>query len=453
MAPELHRRVSEEVHVVATAQAVTPSEWTTLAAPEAASSVEELVAEIVRGDHQYRLARGELHLAGVQLTEARREILPRLMARGFFEMPNSESGVDTVFSGGLYLRFDLIRACLSHNAVTMAQVTQAARLEKCRAAGAAATFSFFNSMSHLEAMLQAEEHNQAFSQLAVQAADEAEAVFKAGRGSSDHWQVWVQRRAEKELEQQRLAARLKKTRAETALARRGATVDETKLLELTETFLNRLATTNPPPLLVESLEEAPAVVEAKLNLFVAEVGILDAKLKRLPAVSLDVGAGQIPVQGDRWQKENGIVPMVEVTVPLLDMGDISRGIKRAKITAGQARERMIQAVETSRLNIESTRDLLAVAAAAVTAVEGFRDASAARLEETKAMARAGTAASLDAREAAWRLIEAEAALDQARLDFRLALLAERAACGALLDESLQDEVFSQLESQDGPDAK
>lgn len=446
MAPDIHRRVSEEVHITAVAQAEATAERQIPSALGEAATMGGLMAEVIRYDPQYRLAQADLRLAGVQLTESHRMILPRLLARGFFEMPISRSGVDTVFSGGLFLRFDLIRACLSQNFVTVAEVTQEVRLEKCRAAAAAAVLSFFNGMSQVEALLQAAEHNRASSRLTTQAALEAEAMFKAGRAASDRWQAWELRRAEKDLEQQRLAARLEKARAGAAQVYRGATAHESALLGLTDTFLKRLAATPAAPAatLAETLEKAPVVVGAKLDMFLAEVGTLEAKLKRLPAVSFDVGTGKIPVQGNGGTIEDGVVPMVGITLPLLDMGDISRGIQRAKIYADQARERMIRAVGTSRLDIESKQQDLGVAAAMLTATDRLRNTASTRRDETVALSRAGTATTLDCHEAAWMLSEAEAAVDQAQRDYRLALLAERAARGDLLDESLQKEVFSKL---------
>jgi outer membrane protein TolC len=327
------------------------------------------MAEIIGSDHQYRLAVADLRMAGIQVTEAHRELLPRLLARGSIQMPIAEANhhriptdpdgkMDPAFSGGLYLQLDLIRAFLYRNSVTVAEVTQEARREKCRASAAAACQRFFNCRIQVDALTRAEAHNQSACQLATQAAAEAKTLFEAGRLDANRWQTWEQRRTEADLEQERLAARLRQARADANRYYCIIGVDESVLSQHTETFMQRLAgnakDSSPPAAdtLIDTLENTPGVVGAKLDLFLAEMNVIEARLKRLPSISIGVGAGQIPVQGDEWRKETGIVPMAEISMPILDMGDISRGVKRARLQAGQARERMIQAVETSRQTID-----------------------------------------------------------------------------------------------------
>jgi outer membrane protein TolC len=440
-APDIYHRVSEEVRAEARSQAQPKR-------PEATDrreTLESVLAEVVRRDHGYRLAVGDRQLAAVQLTEAKRQVLPRLIGQGLLEVPIRESGTDTFLSGGLYLQFDLMRAFFSRNAITVAEITQETKRNKCRASAATACLTFFNTVTRLEGVLRAMAHSRAAEAHATQAAAEAETMFKSGRAPVDRWQAWTWRREDKTLEQQRLAARLQKAQLE--LAQCCGVTNHEMLLQLEETFLKRLTTPGETGgiNLAEKLEKAPRVDAAKLELFLAEVQVLEARLKRLPTIAVGLNYGQIPVEGDQYQIEEGIVPTLSMSMPILDMGDISRAIQRARIRAKQARDSMVQAVEASRLELESTKQNLVLAQAALRAAEARRNSAAERRAQVKTMLETGKASALDAHEAAWVLNETEGLLDQAREEYRLALLAERSARGELLDDTLQKEILLRSE--------
>lgn len=443
--PDIHLRVEQDVRAAVHAEAGRGEAGQQTGRSGQVPTIEDVLAEVVGNDHHYRLALADVRLAGVQLTDAQRQPWPRLFAEGLVEMPINHGSMDTFFSGGLYLRFDLVRALLYRNAVTIAQVSQAAGREKCRAAAAQAALDFLGKLVRLKAALQAEARNAAGDQLAAQAAAEAEALFKSGRLPSERWYVWELRRAQKDIEKQQLAARVQKARFDVLRAYRGTA--EGEILRLAASFMERLAeakASSASP--ADILEKTPTVTKAKLDLFLAEVAVLEARLKRLPVVSLALAGGNIPLQGHQWQEDGAIVPMVGISLPLIDLGDIARGVKKAEIRSAQVREQMIQAVETAHLDLEAAHWSFVLAKTSVQAAQQLLDATAKRQHETRALLKTGAVSVMDLHEVAWMQADAECALDHAREEDQLALLAERAARGELLEERMESTLFAKLQS-------
>lgn len=446
VAPDLHRAVTEEVHRAAQLSIAPAAREPANGAKTGFATLGDLLTEVISRDYAYRLAFEEIRLAGIDLTQAQREVLPRLIARGLAQMPITDGRADVVFSGGLYLRFDLMRALLYRNGVTVAQVTRESKLEDCQSTATRACFALFSRLARLEGVRRGIRQNEAARRLTLQACQEAEALFRSGEAASDFWYRWKRRREEAIMEQHRLGERLEKAQADLEQCF-GFAVEPDGLRPLYETFVKRIATDPEVSAdqTVDLLERAPAVNRAKLNLFLAEMGIIEARLKRLPTVSVDLAGGQIPIYGTDQTKQNGIVPMIGLSMPLLDMGDISRGIQRARIQADQAREQMVHAVQTSHQEMQSAVRDLDLARRSLDMARQAVEAAGARVSEARALNQTAGASAMEVHEAAWALGEAQTAAAQADQDYHLALLSQRATCGLLLDEPLQKEIFSRLD--------
>ena len=445
VAPEISRRVSEEAHQAAEAQAALRYPQAPASSNHPPETLDELLLRVIQADHQYRIAASDIKLAEVQLSDARSQLLPRLFAEGQLQVPINSNGVDTFLNGGLYLRFDLMRALFRKNAITVAEVTAEAKKEKCRAAAAGSCHVLFSRLTRLEAGLRALEHNRAQRTLATQAAAEADNLFKTGRADADASHTWQRRRQEAEFRQPRLASSVERLHLELTQAC-GIEVPDATLVDFLDRFVEKIETASRqdiPGGLTQVLERSPAVTSAKLDLFLAEVSIAEARLQRLPRVYFSLAAGNVPVEGNVFHTEEGVVPMVGASLPLLDMGDISRAVKKARLHAEQAREQMLQAIENARIDIESSGRDLEAARTAEVATQRLRDEAATRRGEIQALYEAGNASALTAHEASWQFLEAEAAVDEARQEYHLALLQERAAKSTLLLPEFEQELRSQ----------
>ena len=441
MAPDIHRRVQDEVGAAVRMEAGRAAEPVDADGSGAPPGLENILVDVIRADHSYRMAMAEKKATGVEREAAGRQPWPRLVAEGLVEVPIKNGEATTQVTGGLYLRLDLMRAFLQRNAVTAADVGLAANRELCRGAALEASRAFLHRVENLEAALGAVQQNEAALRLAERASAEADEMFRAGRASFERGSTWERRRLEKEIEKQRADVRLEKARREVARAYRGPAL-EADLVRQVADFVERLEAEPEKPEvdLAEILERDPSVTKAKLNLFLAEMAILDARLKRLPEVSFDLGAGDIPIQGDSEEEEADLVPMLRVSMPLIDFGDVSRGVQRARIRAEQSREQMKQAVETAHENWQAVRQELSLAEVSLRAARSFCDAIRRRGDETRAFYGSGSASALDVHEVEWMQIEAEALSDQAAHELRLARLAERAVRGELFNAEWQGEL-------------
>jgi outer membrane protein TolC len=440
VAPDIHRRVADEVHGLVSREAALPERGGQTGPAGRSQRIEDVLADVVRHDHHYRLALADVALSDEQIVEARRLPLPRLFADGLIEMPVNDGRVRSYLSGGLFLRLDLVQACFYRNAVTVAEVSRTARREACRVAAARAVCGVLSSLVRLKSAMLADQQNDADGILAAEAGVEAEALFKSGQAASDRWFLWQRRCEQTVMEKQRSAARVQKARSEVRRAYPGGAT-EAELLRMADGFMGRLAAApDSAASSADILERSPTVSEAKLNWFFAEMAVLDARLKRLPSVSFSLGGGDIPLRGNEGREDGHIVPMLGVSVPLIDFGDVTRGVTRARIHAAQSRERMIEAVETAQLDIESATRNREQAGQALEVARKRVDALRKRRGETRALAGTGSVPVLDLREVAWMQAEAEGALIQADEECALAVLAERAARSELLDAGMETAV-------------
>lgn len=436
-APDIHRRVQDEVAAAVRLEAEPAAESAVEAGSGEPQALETILADVIRANPPYRLALAEGEASEVRRAAARSLPWPRLVAEGSLEVPIEDGESRTDVTGGLYLRLDLMKAFLHRNAVTAADVGCAANRELRRGTALEAALDFFHRAENLDAALRAAKRSEAALELADRASAEADAMFRAGRAAFDRGWTWERRRLEQEIERQRSAAQLDKARREVARAYAGP-APEADILRQVADYVERLAARPEEPAvdLAAILEQSPEVARAKLDLFLAEMAVLEARLKRLPGLSLDLGAGDIPIRGES-DEEADLVPMLKISMPLIDMGDISRGVKQARIRAEQSRERMKQAVENAHENWQTVRQDLALAEVSLRAAGSFCDSMAKRRDEIRAFYGSGSASALEVHETEWMQIEAEALRDRAAHEFRLALLAARALRGDLFDEALQ----------------
>ena len=435
VAPDLYRQVEDGVRAAAR-QADTgggaPRPGVAAQAPLTATA---LLAEVARHDLRCRLARQDIELAALQMGDARLQPWPRLFADGLVEMPIKDGRAHTHTSGGLYLRLDVVRAFLYRNAVTVADVTQAAAREKLRWSTVRAAADFLGTATRLDTALRAQSRQESVAALAVQSCTDAERFYRMGQIAAERWYGWQNRVAQQAMARQQIAGRVARLRAELHRAYRGD-AEESVLRALAAGLLERLtALPAGPDDEAAVVAEMPAVLDAKMAWFLAEMTVFDARLKRLPSVSLDLGGGSIPVRGDEDREEGHLVPSLGISLPLIDMGDIGRGVARARLRADQARERMVETVETARLDLAGLRERVALSVTSLQTAQTLVEALNRRYQDMLALSGAGAASILDTREAAWMLAEAETAADQAREEQALAWLDERVACGTLLDSA------------------
>jgi outer membrane protein TolC len=439
--PELKTRVETEVR---TASEVAAGETGGRGHPEP----EDLIDAVILGNRQYRIALDNIRLADVQREDAKWNPWPRLLAEGWMEIPVGDGASDTYFSGGLYLRFDLVRAILYKNAVTVAEVMKATRLQQRLDAANGAVTLFLKRAVELEAVKRAQEHRRRMGELIDVAEKDGESLFRAGKLPSPQWYDWKRRRVENGVEAERLNIRLMKAELELAQSYRGARPLQ-DVLGCADRFIEDFSAEHDTEQEKVSavLMREPGVTGARLALFLSEVSILEAKLKRLPNARLDLGGGNIPLRGNDGTDHSGIVPVGGASMTLFDFGEISRGVQRAEIETAQARERMLQAVEAARVRIETAlsqkRQARALAESAVKRCEAVN----AMESEIRELMKAGKMSVMDVHETTWMRLEADAMLDLYREEHRLAVVEARYAHNAVLDETRQRHLL--FEGADG----
>ena len=440
--PELKTRVETEVRQASETIAGETTDNGLPVQPWNQLAPGDLLDDVIRGDHLYRIAVQDIRLADIQREDAKWKPWPRLMAQGWMEIPVENESSDTYLSGGLYLRFDLVRAILYKNAVTVAEVMQSVNQQQRLDAANAATVLFLKRAIELR-MIHAEQEHQrrAHERIALAEAD-GESLFKAGKLPSAQWYTWKRRRVENETEAERLAVRWQKAQREMTQSYRGAQPLQ-GVLHYADQLINEIPAS--PAAADEKvssvLMRSPRVTRARLALFLSEVSILEARLKWLPSVSLDLGGGKIPVRGDDGRGHEGVVPAVGASMTLYDFGEITRGVQRAEIETTQARERMLQAVEAAHSDLEAVGRQKQYAQAMAESAEKQCAAVQRMAAEIKALMEVGKMSVMDVHETEWMLLDAEAQRDRCRNECRLAVVEERLARNEVLDDERQTRIF------------
>jgi outer membrane protein TolC len=439
--PELKTRVETEVREASEAAAggtaVGGAPFQLRGRPEP----EDLVCGVILGDHPYRIAVSDVRLADLQREDAKWKPWPRLVTEGWIEVPVGDES-DTYLSGGLYLRFDLVRAILYKNAVTVAEVMQAISQQRRLDAANGAVVLFLKRAVEVEAAQRAQEHRRRAGELIARAEADGDSLFKAGKLPSHQWYIWKRRRVENEVEAEQLDIRLQKAQRELARSYRGARPLQ-DVLGYADRFIDGFPPVPEmaPGMMPSVLMRSPGVTGARLALFLAEVSILEARLKRLPGAHLDLGGGNIPLRGNDGTDHSGIVPAGGVSMTLYDFGEIARGVRRAELETAQARERMLQAVETARSSIESAsqqrRQTQAMVDSAVKRCAAMREMES----EIRALMNVGKMSVMDVHETEWMRLDAEAMLERCRNDRRLAVVEDRYARNEVLDEERRKRAF------------
>ena len=445
-APDIHREITEEVHQTAQSSVRGGTRKPLGSVKLRSAGLDQVLAEVVARDSDFQIARADVRLAGVELAQARCDVLPRLVTRGVVQIPINNSQTEVVCSGGAYLQFDVMRALLYRNHVTVAQVTSQAKVEDCQSAVARGCFLLFSRLIRMGGVQQVIHEKEAAGRIAQQASMEADALFRSGEVSSEICYGWKRRAGEAVQELHRLTVSMEKARAELNECF-DSPVDPEELKPVKDAFFKRIAAD--PKVSADQtadmLEQSPAVNKARLGLFLAEMEVIEARLKRLPKVSLDLAGGKIPLYNSDSTTATGFVPMIEASMPIFDMGDISREIERARIRAGQARERAKHAVQTSYQEMQSTARDLALARTSAEMAHRAVEGATARVSETRALNQSGQASAIEVHEATWALAEAGAIEAQANADCQLAMLSHRAAWGLLVDPALKKEIFARLD--------
>jgi len=439
--PKIKDRVETEVRNVSEAAAGEVVERDTPFLPWRQPEPADVIDGVILGDRLYRIAIHDIRLADVRREDAKWQPWPRLIADGWIEAPVG-SDSDVYLSGGLFLRFDLVRAILYKNAVTVAEVLQAVSLQRRLDAANNAAVLFLKRAVDLKATQRAQEHQQRVCKLIDHAEADGESLFMAGKLPSNQWHTWKHRRIENEIESERLVIRQLKAEWEIAQSYRGMRSLEA-VAQSADQFIERLSVNRDgtPEKMSAVLMRAPGVTDARLALFLAEVSILESRLKWLPSLKLDLGGGRIPLRGNSGREHRGIVPAGGASMTLYDFGEIARGVKRAEIETVQARERMLQAVEVARSNLETASQQTQRARAMIDSATKRCAAAERMAAEIRALMEAGKMSVMDVHETEWLRLEAEALLERCRNDYRFAVIEERAARNEVLDEERQKRVF------------
>ena len=310
----------------------------------------------------------------IDIEQASSWIWPRLMVEMGGQLPlGHNTDADVIGRGGLSLRYDFQRALFRDDAVATAKAHQQRSVEQTRLLVGVLIFDLFNDLNEID-----------FFRQEVELQSQRLEAARAGLTVVNYMERWdetvTETRAEWVEKVSSISWELDRAKRDLALISRrlchslGAE-DDISITVTNAAMMLALADegSNHTAEHCRRLEDVwvqhPAAHMAELDLFLAEMSVLDAKRERIPRVNGSVGAGRLST----WREDGETASVIfglEVLTPLIDFGDIRRSVERAS--------------QRRSLVLEETRGLVRRLAADLDEMHARRQESKAILARSRA---------------------------------------------------------------------
>jgi outer membrane protein TolC len=152
---------------------------------------------------------------------------------------------------------------------------------------------------------------------------------------------------------------------------------------------------------------------AEASLFVKEMAVIEEKRKRIPSLNAAFGLGSLSLSSTFSQAP--VVIQLGASMPLLDFGDIKRGIGKATIERDLARRNIDLLLMKIQRGVLDSSAALSEAIAARKAIEGQRELISAQSEASQKLVAAGLVDPVDLLNFKVRASELDIELAQARI--------------------------------------
>lgn len=365
-------------------------------------------------------------LGAIQKEQVLSERWPRLDLNTSLYVPLDE-GLDTFSDavyGGLFIKYDLLRAVFNADAASVAD----SMIQRAREREKEVTTRLYwtlvdvllNVTYHTRAL---ERHESALesAERGLALADELHASNRTDARIVLEWQTKVREiRTLRDQSAQQLSTAESRLKHLTGLqrAREIKVVDSDGILAAVDN--SDYTYTEMEDSLSYAWKHRSDIRIAEIDLFLAEMAVIDAKQSRLPELSFGLGLGSMSMY-DSWA-DRTLVGVLNLSVPLFDWGDARRRIAKAKIERNIQRQRMVDLVRRIALEVQESSTQIDAAMQTRDRADSWRKRQAAWMEDRMELANVQRLGPLDVPAAELAMSSAELDYDQAQWMLRKAII-------------------------------
>ena len=298
-------------------------------------SFKEAFQLAVQHDEQILQTLSQADAAVLDTEQAESQLWPRFDIQGSGQIPigGDTDSDDSHLRGGLFMRYDFHKALFRSDAASAARATQRRQLDHANGLMLDLAYKLFDQLARIGQLEQEVRLRQAMADKARQGAQTAQKMCDfqmAAPPLAWQWQSAAQTHRQQ----------LNQARAELVKARRslgfllglneGQAVAITDYQDIAISLDQPLTVSLDDPRILQSVWQRRFDTRmAEIDLFLAEMGILEAKRKRVPSLSGSIGVGSFDVQEDEDEEAPAAVEL-SVSMPLFDWGDIRRAVQKAE---------------------------------------------------------------------------------------------------------------------------
>lgn len=324
-------------------------------------SFNEAFAIAARFNEPILEALGQSDLGAIDVEQANSLLWPRFEIQAFGQIPidsDSESN-DRHVRGGLYMRYDFKKALFRSDAVSAARMTELRQLEKANRLMYELSFTLFDKLIENEQLREevrlrsamvghVQEGVLATRRLFDLRMVEQPTVWRWQSMAQSHERLLGQAKAALDRAQRSLTFMLGGT-----MTKEQGITDLKKVKAVLEEPLP-LPLNDPIHVIRDAWARRPVCRIAEMNLFLAEMAVIQAKRQRVPRISGSLGVGSISVLADRGEETPAAVELA-VSMPLFDWGDISRDVSKAEHRKAWAERKIKSLIRRLQHDIQDSK--------------------------------------------------------------------------------------------------
>jgi outer membrane protein TolC len=296
----------------------------------------------VKRDERIRYSNIARQKSLIDMKQAESVIWPRFFAEISFEVPiNKKGGEDnSTFGGGVFIKYDILNAAFYDDAISIesAKSKQASLQEE--AALQDVYYDLIQALAELELRHQEISAWSSALDAARKGLERAIVLSNSTFGSLSDMRTWEREVRRMKLNHQEVNQNLSSL-ISTLRLKLGLGLRSEIHVSDSHQYFPQLEEYEPAhddiqAKVLKAWQQRNDIKIAEINLFLAKMGINQAKQKRLPQISTSLGLGNIILRSNEGSAP--IVPFIGFSAPLIDMGDISRGVKKAELYYDSVKE-------------------------------------------------------------------------------------------------------------------
>jgi outer membrane protein TolC len=293
-------------------------------------------------DDRIKLNRVSYKQTLLDMKQAQSTKWPRLFGELIFEVPikSNNDNESSFVTGGLFLKYNLLKAAFSSDSITV----ESAKAKRTLLQEQIMLQEIYSGLIFQLAELDMRRREigilSTASKTAKLGVDRAMLLRHLGYRSLNEvrtWEMDLSRLKIKNLEAQKGVSDLEanlRVRLGLDLHQKLVITDCDKYFPQEEEYKGYVL--DVPTLVAKAFEQRNDIRIAEIDLFIAEMSILEAKRKRLPDLSLSLGLGNVALSN--LEGTAPLVPSLRMSLPLVDMGDTERFVQRAEMDRDKIKE-------------------------------------------------------------------------------------------------------------------